>query len=270
MTVLPTPGSRLRWALTDSLTLTRRYLAHIRLQPVQLAVQVGFPILIMLMFVFLLGGMMGSVPGGDYRQAFVPGMFVMTMLFGLSTTMIAVVTDTQRGITDRFRSMPMSPSAVMVGRAVADLVVSVIGLVVLVLAGLAIGWRPDAGPAAVLAAVGLLLLLRFALLWVGIYLGLRAGNPGTLAAVQTFEFPVAFLSGIFAAPHTMPVVLSTIAEWNPLSSTAAAVRELFGSPGWGATSWIADNAVLMAVLWPVLIIAVFAPLAVRHYQEMSK
>ncbi|WP_308190368.1 ABC transporter permease [Pseudonocardia sp. TRM90224] len=185
MTAIPTTGSRLHWALTDSLTLTRRYLAHLRLQPVQLAVQVGFPILIMLMFVFLLGGMMGAVPGGDYRQAFVPGMFVMTMLFGLSSTMIAVVTDTQRGITDRFRSMPMAPSAVLVGRAVADLLISMIGLVVLVLAGLAIGWRPDAGPGAVLAAVGLLLLLRFALLWVGIYLGLRAGNPGTLAAVQT-------------------------------------------------------------------------------------
>jgi ABC-2 type transport system permease protein len=270
MTVLPVRGSALRWAVADSATLARRYLAHLRHQPAELAGAVGFPILLVLMFAFLLGGMMAVPGGGDYRQALLPGLFTMTMLFGLSATMIAVVTDAQRGITDRFRSMPMAQSAVLVGRALADMVTSAIALAALLLVGLAVGWRAPGGAGAVLAAVGLLLLLRFAMLWVGIYLGLVVRGPGAVTAVQTLEFPVGFLSGLFVAPATMPVVVSTVAEWNPLSSTAAATRELFGNPGWGGESWVAQNVVLMAVVWPLVIVAVFAPLSVRRYREMSR
>jgi ABC-2 type transport system permease protein len=263
------PDHSLRWVLSDTATLTGRYLGHLRRQPAELAGAVGFPILLLLMFVFLLGGMM-QAPGGDYRQSLTPGLFTMTMLFGLSATMIAVLTDVQRGITDRFRSMPMSAAAVLGGRAVADLAISVIALVVLLVAGLLVGWRPTGGPAGALAAVGLLLWLRFALLWVGIYLGLLVRGPGAVTAVQTFEFPFAFLSGVFVAPATMPVVLGVVAEWNPLSSTAAATRELFGNPGWGGDSWIAHHAVLMAVVWPAAVVAVFAPLAIRRYRELSR
>jgi ABC-2 type transport system permease protein len=268
VTVLPAPGSRLGWALTDAGTLTRRYLAHLRRQPEQIVLTVGFPILILLIFVYLLGGMM-VVPGGDYRQLLVPGMLTMTMLSGVGSTMIAVVTDAKRGITDRFRSMPMAPSAVLIGRASADLSISAIGLAVLMLAGLAIGWRWSTGPLDVVAAGGLLLLLRFALLWVGIYLGLLARGTGPVTAAQALEFPVAFLSGVFVAPAAMPAVVSTLAEWNPLTATAAATRELFGNPGWGGDSWIAQHPVLMAVAWPLVIIAVFAPLSVHRYREMS-
>jgi ABC-2 type transport system permease protein len=270
VTVLPAPGSRLRWAVVDSATLAGRYLSHLRRQPAELAGAIGFPILLVLMFAFLLGGMM-AVPGeGDYRQALLPGLFTMTMLFGLSATMVAVVTDAQRGITDRFRSMPMSPSAVLVGRAAADMVTSAIALGVLLLVGLAVGWRSSGGPGEVAAAVGLLLLLRFALLWVGIYLGLLVRGAGAVTAVQTLEFPVGFLSGLFVAPATMPAVVATIAEWNPLSATAAATRVLFGNPGWGGDSWVAQHPLLMAVCWPLLIIAVFGPLSVHRYREMSR
>ena len=90
-----------------------------------------------------------------------------------------------------------------------------------------------------------------------------------MTAVQTFEFPFAFLSGVFVAPASMPVVLGVAAEWNPLSSTAAAARLLFGNPGWGGDSWAAQHPVLLAVLWPVVITAVFAPLAVRRYRALS-
>ena len=264
-----TSGSALRWALGDTLTLAGRHLGHLRRRPAELAGAVGFPILLLLMFVFLLGGMMRA-PGGDYRQTLAPGLFTLTMLFGLSATMIAVVTDAQRGITDRFRSMPLSGAAVLGGRAVADLLVSTIALVALLLAGLVVGWRPTGGVGGVLAAVGLLLWLRFALLWVGIWLGLLVRGPGAVTAVQTFEFPFAFLSGVFAAPASMPLVLGVLAEWNPLSSTAAAARQLFGNPGWEGGSWVAANAVPMAVLWPAVIVAVFAPLAVRRYRELGR
>jgi ABC-2 type transport system permease protein len=258
------------WVMADSMVLTRRYLTHLRQQPVELANAVGFPILMVLMFAFLLGGMMAVPGGGDYRQALLPGLFTLTMMFGLSTTMVAVVTDAQRGITDRFRSMPMSHGAVLIGRAAADLVVSTIALAVLLLVALAVGWRATGDPGAIAAAVVLLLLLRFAMLWVGIYLGLLVRSAGAVTAVQVFEWPFAFLSGLFVAPATMPPVVSTIAEWNPISSTAAATRELFGNPGWGGESWVAQHPVLMAVVWPLVIIAVFGPLSAHRYREMSR
>ncbi|MHA6782824.1 ABC transporter permease [Pseudonocardia saturnea] len=262
--------SALTWAATDSVTLTGRYLSHLRRQPELVVNAVGFPILMLLIFVFLFGGMMAVPGGGDYRSALLPGLFTLTMLFGVSSTMVAVVTDAQRGITDRFRSMPMSPAAVLIGRAGADMAVSTLALAVLLLAGLAVGWRAPNGIGPALAAVGLLLLLRFALLWVGIYLGLVVRGPGAVTAVQTLEFPVAFLSGLFVAPASMPAVVSTIAEWNPLSATGAAARELFGNPGWGGDSWVAQHPVPAAVLWPLLILAVFAPLSVRRFREMSR
>ncbi len=258
------------WVVSDSAVLTRRYLTHLRQQPVELANAVGFPILMVLMFAFLLGGMMTVPGGGDYRQALLPGLFTLTMMFGLSTTMVAVVTDAQRGITDRFRSMPMAHGAVLVGRAAADLMISAIALAVLLLVALAVGWRATGGPGAIAAAVGLLLMLRFAVLWVGIYLGLLLRSTGAVTAVQVFEWPFAFLSGLFVAPATMPPVVSTIAEWNPISSTAAATRDLFGNPGWGGDSWVAGHSVLMAVIWPLVIIAVFVPLSAHRYREMSR
>ena len=251
--------------VTDTGVLTGRYLAHLRRQPGQLAITVAFPVMILLIFAFLFGGMMQAP--GEYRIALVPGMFTMTMLFGLSATMVAVVTDRQRGITDRFRSLPMSASAVLAGRAVADLVISALALAVLVAVGVAVGWRAERGLAAAAAAVGLLLLLRFALIWLGILFGTMARNTGAVTAVQTVEFPLGFLSGLFVDPVTMPPVLRQIAEWNPLSSTAAAVRELSGSPGWPAGSWVSEHAVLMAVVWPLAIIAIAAPLAVRRYRQ---
>jgi ABC-2 type transport system permease protein len=270
-TVPPAPaGSALRWAVTDTATLAGRYLGHLRRRPGELAAGVAFPVLLLLMFVYLLGGMMQVPGGGDYRQALAPGLFTMTMLFGLSATMVAVVTDAQRGITDRFRSMPMSGAAVLGGRAVADVVVSLVSLAVLLLAALLVGWRPTGGPGAALAAVALLLWLRFALLWVGIYLGLLVRGPGAVTAVQTFEFPFAFLSGVFVAPASMPAVLGVVAEWNPLSSTAAATRQLFGNPGWAAGSWAGEHALLLAVLWPTVITAVFAPLAVHRFRAMAR
>jgi ABC-2 type transport system permease protein len=275
-TTTTTPGrgtpvvTDLRWAAADGLTLTGRYLTHLRRQPEQLVNAVGFPVLMMVMFVYLLGGMMTVPGGGDYRAALLPGLFTLTMLFGVSSTLVAVVTDAQRGITDRFRSMPMASSAVLTGRAAADMLISTLALAVLVLAGLAVGWRASNGPGPALAAIGLLLLLRFALLWVGIYLGLLVRGPGAVTLVQTLEFPVAFLSGLFVAPASMPPLVAAVAEWNPLSATSAAARELFGNPGWGGGSWISAHPVPAAVLWPLLIVAVFAPLSVHRYRKMGR
>jgi len=261
----------MKWALVDGWTMTRRDVMHWVREPAPVVINLLFPVLMVVMFGFLFGGAMAVPGGGDaYREFIMPGMFAMSMAFGLEGTMVAVSTDAARGVTDRFRSMPMAQSAVVVGRAGADMLNSALGLVVIMSAGLLIGWQAHNGFAAVLAAVGLLLLLRFALLWLGIYLGLVIRRPESVVIVQILVWPVTFLSNTFVAPSTMPSWLGTIAEWNPLSSTAAASRELFGNRTWGGGSWVAEHATLMAVAWPVLLIAIFFPLSVRRFQRLSR
>ncbi len=260
----------LRWAVSDGWQLTRRDLLHWARRPAPVVVGLLFPVLLVLMFGYLFGGAMVVPGGGDYKEFLLPGMFAMTMAFGLEATMIAVGTDIRRGVTDRFRSMPMASSAVVAGRCGADLLNSAAGLAVMIGCGLLVGWRAHGSPGATLAAVGLLLLLRFALLWAGIYLGLVVDDPEAVAAVQILVWPVGFLANTFVAPGTMPGWLGTIAEWNPLSSTVAATRELFGNPGWGGESWIAQHAILMAVVWPLVLVAIFFPLSVRRYRRLSR
>lgn len=260
----------LRWAAADGWTVTHRDLAHWRRQPAQVVVGLLFPVMLMLMMGYLFGGAM-SVPGdGNYREFLLPGMFAMTMAFGIEATMVAVSTDVSRGVTDRFRSMPMAPSAVVVGRSLADMLHSAVGLAVMIGCGAAVGWRWHRGVALALAAVALLLLLRFALLWLGIYLGLLVRSPESVVAVQILIWPISFLSNVFVAPETMPSWLGAVSACNPLSATVAATRELFGNPGWGGDSWIAQHSVLLAVAWPVLLIAIFFPLSVRRYRRLSR
>ncbi len=261
----------MRWALADGWTMTRRDILHWTREPGPVIVGLLFPVLMVVMFGYLFGGAMAVPGGGDgYREFILPGMFAMTMAFGLEATMIAVSTDAAKGVTDRFRSMPMAPSAVVVGRAGADMLNSVLGLAVIMVAGLLVGWRAHTGALSVLAAVGLLLLLRFALLWLGIYLGLVIKGPESVVAVQILVWPVSFLANTFVAPGTMPGWLGTIAEWNPLSATVAASRELFGNPTWGGDSWVEQHATLMAIAWPLVLVAIFFPLSVRRFQRLSR
>src|ERR671910_759234 len=267
----PTPAipgtllGRLRWALADAWTVARRDLIHWIGRPFGIVVTLLFPVMLVLMFGYLFGGAI-SVPGGnasgggDYREFLMPGMFVMTMAFGLEATMTSVATDAARGVTDRFRSLPMSPSAVVLGRSIADMMSSALGLTVMVACGLSIGWRWHGTIGEALVAVALLLGLRFSLLWVGIFLGLVAKSPEAVVAVQILVWPVLFLSNTFVAPETMPGWLGAISEWNPLSATVAAARELFGNPGWGGESWIAPNTLLIAGVLPLVILSVFFPL----------
>ncbi|MFF5371942.1 ABC transporter permease [Streptomyces sp. NPDC013187] len=249
-------------ALTDSWTMTRRELARWGRQPVQLVVNLVFPVMLLLMFGYLVGG--GRGVSGEYRDYLIPGMLTLTMAFGLEGTMLAVTQDLNKGVIDRFRSMPMADGAVLVGRSAADMLQSATGLLVLIGVGAALGWRPGGGPAALLAAVGLLLLFRFAMLWIGIHLALVAGKPEMVQAVQILVWPVGFLSNALATPGSMPGWLGTVVEWNPMSHTATAVRDLFGVPGTeSGHAWA-------AVVWPLALLAVFFPLAVRRFARLSR
>ncbi|MET9522702.1 ABC transporter permease [Streptomyces coeruleorubidus] len=250
------------YALTDSWTMTRRELARWARQPVQLVVNLVFPVMLLLMFGYLIGG--GRGVNGEYRDYLIPGMLALTMAFGLEGTMIGVTRDLDKGVIDRFRSMPMADGAVLVGRSAADMLQSAMALVVLIGVGAALGWRVHGGPVAFLGAVGLLLLFRFAMLWIGIYLALVAGKPEMVQAVQILVWPIGFLSNALALPDTMPGWLGTVVEWNPMSHTATAVRDLFGTPG------AESGHVGAALVWPLALLAVFFPLAVRRFGRLSR
>lgn len=265
--------SRVYWAAADAWVVARRYLIHLLRKPDEIIGTLLIPVLAVLLFGFVFGEAMGEameVPGGDYREFLMPGLFALTMAFGIGNTTIAVVTDTSRGVVDRFRALPMAPSALLVGRSLADLAAALVDMAVLIPMGLIVGWRWHGGLGPALAAVGLLLLLRLAFTWIGIYLGLLVRSPEAAMKFFSLVFPLAMVADTFVPTELMPGWLAPLAEWNPLSATVVAARELFGNPGVVGDSWIAQNALLMAVVWPLVIMAVFVPLALHRYRRLSR
>jgi ABC-type multidrug transport system permease subunit len=263
-------GSRLQRATRDAWIVAERDMAQWVREPQMIVWGLLFPIMFVVLFAYVLGSGIIVPGGGSYREFLMPGMFVQAMAFGVGETVASVHADAAKGVTDRFRSMPMAPSAIVVGRSLANLLYSVVGLGVLVACGLAVGWRWHGSVAETVAALGLLLLLRFAFLWIGIWLGLKAKTPEMANSIYGLLYPVTMLSNAFVAPELMPGWIGAIADWNPLSSTITATRRLFGNPGVEASGWLADNAILMASLWPLAITAVFLPLAIRSYQRLSR
>jgi ABC transporter DrrB family efflux protein len=271
------PLARLRWAASDGWTLTRRNMTHVVRAPEEIALYFSLPIVFVLVFGYVFGSGMAVPDGVSYREFLLPGVFVMTMLYGMGATATAIAMDSGRGVVDRFRSMPIARSALLTGRSAADLFRAVLEMTVLVVCGLLVGWTWHRGIGNALLAVALVLLLRVAMTWVGILLGLLVPNPDTVGVIVfPLAFPLTALSNVFVAPQLMPGWVGAVAEWNPLSATVAAIRELFGNPALfgdpaaNGGSWATDHSLLLAVVWPILIIAVTAPSAVRRYQRLSR
>lgn len=265
-----TPIGRAAWAARDGWLVAVRDMTQWVREPSMIVWGLMFPIVSVLLFAYVFGSGIVVPGGGNYREFVMPGIFAQTMAFGIGETLAAVQADSAKGVTDRFRSMPMAPSAVVVGRCIANMAYSALSLALMVACGLAIGWRWHGSAAEAAAAIGLLLLLRLAFMWVGIVLGLKAKTPEMANSVFGLLYPVTMLSNAFIASELMPNWLGTVVEWNPLSSTITATRELFGNPGVETTGWLADNAVVMAVVWPLVITALTLPLAVRAYQRLSR
>ncbi|HEY6799881.1 MAG TPA: ABC transporter permease [Agromyces sp.] len=271
-TITAAPGlrDRRRNALREGWLIAGRDVLHWIREPWGLVFGLAFNIMLILMFAFLFGGAIEIPGGGDYIAFLLPGMFALTMLFGLEGTMTAMAEDAKRGITDRFRSLPISSASVALGRAIADLANSALSLAVLMVGGVLIGWRPTTGPADIALGIVLLLWLRFGLLWLGIFLGLSFRGTGATTVVQVLVWPIGFLSTVFVSAETMPGWLGAIAVWNPVSATATATRELFGNPTGVTGGWFAENAVLAASAWPLVITLVFLPLAATAYRRLRR
>jgi ABC-2 type transport system permease protein len=268
---IPT-GSGIRWLIADTLTIAKRNIVHIRRVPEKLINVTIQPVLFVLLFAFVFGSAIPIPGGGSYREYLMAGIFTQTIAATYMTTAVGVTEDMSKGIVDRFRSLPMTPSAVLGGRSVADLIESVIALIVLVVMGLLIGWQTHNGLGDALAALGLLLLFGFSMIWVGATLGLFARTTETASAIGfIIFFPISFVSNAFVPTSTMPPVLQTIAEWNPVSAITAACRELFGNPNPMPSdpAWPMRHPIEASILGSLLILAVFMPLALHRYKTIA-
>ncbi len=269
-------GSRVIWGVRDCRTIVLQEFTHLLRQPSTFAWQIGFPVVMVLMFVYVFGSAMdvtGQGAGEGYVDFAMPGMFALTMALGFMDTAYAVTHNKEKGFMDRFRSMPMSSSAPVTGRAVSDVIRAGIDLVVIAGVALLIGWRSGGSLGATLAAFVLLLWLRLALIFVGIYLGLCIKNTETAGMLFAVAFPLGFISSVFTPPEMMPGWLGAVAAWHPVSSTATAIRDLFNTPGieiMEPAYWIDGHAMAAAIIWPAVIMAVFVPLAVRQFKSLGR
>jgi ABC transporter DrrB family efflux protein len=229
-------------------------------------------IMFVLLFAYVFGGAIPLPGGGSYKEYLMPGIFIQTLGFGSITTAIGMADDLQKGLIDRFRSLPMARSAVLSGRTVSDLIYNACLLVVLMATGLAVGWRVHNGIGDFLAAVALMLGFTLAMLWIGVLLGLLV--PSVEVAQQLgflVIFPLTFVSNAFVPIQTLPSVLQTFAEWNPFSALVSACRELFGNPNpFAAGTYPGEHSIVLSVIWIVVLLVVFAPVAVHRYQAIDR
>lgn len=264
--------SPIRQSVDDGLVIAWRNLKRIPRIPELAVFAILQSIMFVLLFAYVFGGAIPLPGGGSYYEYLMPGIFAQTIIFATATTAIGMTDDVNKGILDRFRSLPMARSAVLSGRTVSDVIYNGGLLIVLMLSGLVVGWRVHAGILQFLAGVGLLLLFAFAMAWVGVWIGLVIR---TVEVAQQLSFlvlfPVTFLSNIFVPTQTLPWFLRPIAEWNPASALTAACRELWGNPNpFAAGGLPAQHPVELTLAWVVLLLAIFAPLGVWRYRSMSR
>ena len=264
----PRSQHRLRWALSDVRVLTWRTLARIATTPEQMLNVTVLPLVFVLLFSYVFGGAI-ILPGhGSYRDYLIAGIFAVNMGGTAQGAAIGLAVDLSTGLIDRFRSLPMSRAAVIVGRTLADLITTLVGATVTVVAGLAVGWRIHAGLADMLLALVLALLFGYSAAWAGACVGILARGPESAQAVGlTVIVPLSLTSNAFIATASLPSGLRAIADWNPVSVLAAACRQLLGNPDPAAAihSWPMQHPELASALWSVTLLAAVAPLTVWLY-----
>ncbi len=265
--------TRAWWALRNSLVLARRGVERTIREPSQLLDVTIQPLIFVLLFVYVLGSAIRVPGGGNYHEYLIGGMFGMALVGTAQGTAVGVSTDMATGLTDRFRSLPIARSAVLTGRVIADLLTEIVAILVLVITGLAVGWRIHNGLGEALLAFALCLLIAFAMTWAGACAGMLVKNPEAAAAVGfIFFLPMVFISNTFVPTQGISPWLQVVANWNPVSAVAAACRNLFGNPNPSAdiSAWPMQHPELATVLWSIGLLVVFAPLAVHLYRRKTR
>ena len=256
--------------VSDGVTIAKRNVIKIKRVPDLIVFTMLSPIMFVLLFAYVFGSAI-QVPGMSYREFLIAGIFTQTVIFGATWTGLGMVEDLQKGIIDRFRSLPMAPSAVLVGRTSTDVLINVLSLVVMSLTGLLVGWRIHSSFGEALAGYALLLLFAYALSWVMAVVGMSIRTPEVFNNSSFMViFPLSFVANTFVDISSLPPVLQTIAEWNPVSALTQAVRELFGNTNPMmpvSDAWPLQNPILASLLWTAAMLIVFVPFAIRRYQK---
>ena len=260
-------------AIKDSLIITKRQLLQLARVPEVLIFSTIQPVMFVLLFRYVFGGSIETGQPGGYVQLLMPGIFVQTVAFTLAATASGLAEDMKKGLIDRFRSLPISRAALIVGRTLGDSLLNIVVLAVMGMAGYLVGWRPTSGLLQVTLAFLFLLFFGYALSWVGIYIGLSARDARVVQNVSFLvTFPLTFLSNAFAPTTGMPRPLQYVAEWNPVSTMVAACRQLFGLENqFGATagSFPSENPLTMSFIYMGIIMIVFVPMSVKKYKNAS-
>lgn len=262
--------------VSDSLTIARRNLIKIKRVPELLVFTTASPIMFILLFAYVFGGAIDPSNGGEvYREFLIVGIFAQTVVFGATITGSGLAEDVKSGIIDRFRTLPMSPSAVLSGRTFSDVINNVLVLIVMSLTGLVVGWRIHNGFFRAALAYALLLVFAFSISWIMAWVGLLVPTPEVVNQASFIViFPLTFIANTFAPIETFPAPLKLFAEWNPVSTVTQAARDLFGNPNpLGVTdpdqSWALEHSILYTLIWAAAILAIFIPLASAQYNRAS-
>ena len=257
--------------LSDGWTTTKRNLIKIKRTPDMLVFAVIQPIMFVLLFSQVYAGAI-AVQGTDYVQFLMAGIFAQTVVFGSTFSGSAMAQDLKDGIIDRFRSLPMSSSAVLVGRTNGDLVLNTISMIIMMATGFLVGWRVNSSVGEFFAGLALLLLFSYAFSWVMALLGMSVRSPEVINnASFIILFPITFVSNAFVPIETLPGALKTFAEYNPVSALVQAARELFGNEGSAPVPdvWTLQNPVTTVLIGVVVLLVVFVPLCVRKFASIT-
>jgi ABC-2 type transport system permease protein len=260
-----------RWLAADALALAGRNLAHVRQIPEKLLDVTLQPVVFVLLFAYVFGGVI-AVPGGSYREYLIAGVLVQTIAFGLMGPGVSIATDLREGFVDRFRSLPTSRWAYLLGHVVAELAASAVALTVLVATGLVVGWTIHTDVLHAAAGFGLLALFATAMILMGTFVGIVARSPDVVTGIVFMTvLPATFLANTFVPTSGLPAGLRQIAEYNPLSAVVAAVRTLFGNPTAlpAGAPWPLEHPVIAAFGWSLALLAIAAPLCVARFRART-
>jgi ABC-2 type transport system permease protein len=263
--------TQLGLTFSDGAVVAKRNLIKIKRVPEILIWTLMSPIMFVLLFAYVLGSSI-RITGMDYREYLMAGIFAQTVVFGSTFTGAGLAEDMTKGIIDRFRSLPMARSAVLVGRTASDIVYNSASIAVMTITGLIVGWRIRTGVIEAIGGFLLLLLFAYAVSWIMAYVGLKVSSVEVVNnASFMFIFPMTFISNLFVDSARLPGPLQTFAEWNPVSAVAQAVREAFGNTGNlpPPDAWSLDNPILYTLIWVAIILAIFVPLSVRQYNKAA-
>lgn len=261
-------------ALVDGLVVAKRNLIKIKRVPDLLVYTTLSPIMFVLLFAYVFGGAIGGEGGAaGYREFLIAGIFAQTVVFGATITGAGLAEDVKKGIIDRFRSLPMAPSAVLTGRTLSDVVNNIIVLVVMSLTGLFVGWRIRGSFLDAVAGYLVMLVFAYALSWVFAFVGLLVPSPEVVNQASFIViFPLTFVANTFVPLDTLPKALQVFAEWNPISAITQAARDLFGNNlalGVAPTAWPLVHPVLYTLIWTVIILVIFVPLTNLQYRRAT-